>query len=185
MRATKNNAEFFDSMKEGLTRCVCASRLILVYLLAFQRSRNLPLTVDATGIRGAGDRDNIHEAIMKQGVHPDYKEVQVNCSSCGNAFTTRSTVGKPLGIGIEVRQLPPFYTGKQRIVDTAGRVEKFRQNTPPRRPLDPGCARHERQPERLPFLLPDAPCVIAGAGFSRSAIERRRKGLVAAHRILS
>ncbi len=63
---------------------------------------------------------------MKSGIHPDYKEVAVNCS-CGNSFVTQSTLGKP-SLHVEVcAACHPFYTGKQKIVDTAGRVEKFRQ----------------------------------------------------------
>jgi len=63
---------------------------------------------------------------MKTGIHPDYKDVEVTCPACANKFTTRSTVGKPLGVEV-CSNCHPFYTGKQRIVDTAGRVEKFRQ----------------------------------------------------------
>lgn len=63
---------------------------------------------------------------MKAGIHPDYKDVSVTCS-CGNAFVTRSTLGKDT-LRVEVcSSCHPFYTGKQKIVDTAGRVEKFRQ----------------------------------------------------------
>jgi large subunit ribosomal protein L31 len=63
---------------------------------------------------------------MKAGIHPDYKEVTVTCS-CGDTFKTRSTLGKD-ALHIEVcSACHPFYTGKQKIVDTAGRVEKFRQ----------------------------------------------------------
>jgi large subunit ribosomal protein L31 len=62
---------------------------------------------------------------MKSGIHPEYKEVKVTCS-CGNSFTTRSTAGRDLQIDV-CAACHPFYTGKQRIVDTAGRVEKFRQ----------------------------------------------------------
>ena len=62
---------------------------------------------------------------MKPEIHPAYKEIQVSCS-CGNAFTTRSTSGKPLQVEV-CSACHPFYTGKQKIVDTAGRVEKFRQ----------------------------------------------------------
>ena len=62
---------------------------------------------------------------MKANIHPKYNDVKVTCS-CGNSFTTRSTTGKD--ISIEVCSLcHPFYTGKQKIVDTAGRVEKFKQ----------------------------------------------------------
>lgn len=63
---------------------------------------------------------------MKAGIHPNYHEITVTCS-CGNTFQTRSTMGKD-ALNVEVcSQCHPFYTGKQKIVDTAGRVEKFRQ----------------------------------------------------------
>jgi large subunit ribosomal protein L31 len=59
---------------------------------------------------------------MKEGIHPAYKEATVICG-CGNTFKTRSTREK---ITVEVcSACHPFYTGKQRYVDTAGRVEKF------------------------------------------------------------
>jgi len=63
--------------------------------------------------------------MMKTGIHPQYTEIQVTCS-CGNTFTTRSTINKPLHVEV-CSARHPFYTGKQKIVDTAGRVEKFRQ----------------------------------------------------------
>ncbi len=63
---------------------------------------------------------------MKQGIHPDYKEIKVTCS-CGNTFVTRSTTSKE-NLLIEVCSMcHPFYTGKQKIVDTAGRVDRFQQ----------------------------------------------------------
>ena len=62
---------------------------------------------------------------MKAEIHPDYQEITVTCS-CGSVFQTRSTMGKNLSIEV-CSQCHPFYTGKQKIVDTAGRVEKFRQ----------------------------------------------------------
>ena len=62
---------------------------------------------------------------MKKGIHPNYYDVEVTCS-CGNKFNTKSTVGKPLRIEV-CSACHPFYTGKQKIVDTAGRVERFRQ----------------------------------------------------------
>lgn len=63
---------------------------------------------------------------MKAETHPNYTDVAVTCS-CGNTFNTRSTVGKE-ALSIEVcSSCHPFYTGKQKIVDTAGRVDKFRQ----------------------------------------------------------
>ncbi len=62
---------------------------------------------------------------MKADIHPNYADVTVTCS-CGNSFETRSTAGKALSIEV-CSQCHPFFTGKQKIVDTAGRVDKFRQ----------------------------------------------------------
>ncbi|MBZ0105039.1 MAG: 50S ribosomal protein L31 [Sulfuricella denitrificans] len=62
---------------------------------------------------------------MKPDTHPNYNEINVNCS-CGFTFKTRSTMSKDLTVEV-CSQCHPFYTGKQKIVDTAGRVEKFRQ----------------------------------------------------------
>jgi large subunit ribosomal protein L31 len=62
---------------------------------------------------------------MKADIHPKYAELQVTCS-CGNTFATRSTMTKPLHVEV-CSNCHPFYTGKQKIVDTAGRVEKFNQ----------------------------------------------------------
>jgi len=65
------------------------------------------------------------EDITKTGIHPNYSEIQVTCS-CGNQFTTRSTVAKPLHVEV-CSSCHPFYTGKQKVMDTAGRIDKFRQ----------------------------------------------------------
>jgi large subunit ribosomal protein L31 len=62
---------------------------------------------------------------MKADIHPDYKTITVTCS-CGNTFETRSTLGKELHVEV-CSACHPFYTGKQKIVDTAGRVDKFRR----------------------------------------------------------
>lgn len=63
---------------------------------------------------------------MKADIHPDYNEIKVVCS-CGNSFETRSTLDQE-ELHIEVcSSCHPFYTGKQKIVDTAGRVDKFRR----------------------------------------------------------
>jgi len=61
---------------------------------------------------------------MKTGIHPEYNEIKVTCS-CGNTFETRSTNNKPLTVEV-CSACHPFYTGKQKILDTAGRVEKFK-----------------------------------------------------------
>ncbi len=62
---------------------------------------------------------------MKAEIHPAYDEINVTCS-CGNNFKTRSTMGKDLGVEV-CSQCHPFYTGKQKIVDSAGQVDKFRR----------------------------------------------------------
>lgn len=62
---------------------------------------------------------------MKSGIHPKYEEIKVSCA-CGNRFTTRSTLCEDLTVEV-CSQCHPFYTGKQKIVDTEGRVGKFRQ----------------------------------------------------------
>jgi large subunit ribosomal protein L31 len=62
---------------------------------------------------------------MKAGIHPDYKEITVTCG-CGNTFKTRSTLGHDLQIEV-CSNCHPFYTGKQKILDTGGRVDKFRK----------------------------------------------------------
>ncbi len=63
---------------------------------------------------------------MRANIHPEYKEVQVTCS-CGHSFKTRSTIGKDTLLIEVCSNCHPFYTGKQKLVDTAGRVDKFRQ----------------------------------------------------------
>lgn len=61
---------------------------------------------------------------MKTDIHPDYVECTVKCS-CGNTFTTRSTVSD---LHAELcSECHPFYTGKQKLVDTGGRVERFQR----------------------------------------------------------
>ena len=60
---------------------------------------------------------------MKKDIHPKYIETNVRCG-CGNTFTTRSTV-KQLNVDI-CNMCHPFYTGKLKFVDTAGRIEKFK-----------------------------------------------------------
>ena len=61
---------------------------------------------------------------MKPDIHPNYKPATVHCA-CGNTFQTRTTAGD---IGVEVcSNCHPYYTGKQKLMDTAGRVERFRQ----------------------------------------------------------
>lgn len=78
------------------------------------------------------------EANMKAGIHPDYREVLFHDLSCDFKFITRSTVQTREKMTHEGKEYPlvkievsseshPFYTGKHKIVDTAGRVDKFRK----------------------------------------------------------
>jgi large subunit ribosomal protein L31 len=62
---------------------------------------------------------------MRPDIHPQYEMINVTCS-CGNKFETRSTLCKELHVDV-CSSCHPFYTGKQKIVDTAGRVDKFRR----------------------------------------------------------
>ncbi len=60
---------------------------------------------------------------MKQGIHPEYNEISVHCA-CGHQFKTRSTRKDDLHVEI-CSECHPFFTGKQKLVDTAGRVDRF------------------------------------------------------------
>ncbi|MBU1495125.1 MAG: 50S ribosomal protein L31 [Actinobacteria bacterium] len=60
---------------------------------------------------------------MKKGIHPGYKKTTVSCV-CGNTFETRATTGGEVKVEI-CSNCHPFFTGKQKLVDTAGRVERF------------------------------------------------------------
>jgi large subunit ribosomal protein L31 len=62
---------------------------------------------------------------MKSEIHPNYAEIKVSCT-CGNEFTTRSTLEQDLQVEV-CSSCHPFYTGKQKIVDSGGRVDKFRR----------------------------------------------------------
>jgi large subunit ribosomal protein L31 len=62
---------------------------------------------------------------MKPEIHPQYQEIKVVCS-CGNEFVTRSTLKEELHVEV-CSSCHPFYSGKQKLVDTGGRVDKFRK----------------------------------------------------------
>jgi large subunit ribosomal protein L31 len=62
---------------------------------------------------------------MKIGIHPEYKDARITCTGCGTIIVTRSTRGD---YHVEIcSNCHPFFTGKQKLVDTAGRVERFRR----------------------------------------------------------
>jgi large subunit ribosomal protein L31 len=60
---------------------------------------------------------------MKPEIHPKYEAIKASCS-CGNVFTTRSTICKDILVDV-CSECHPFYTGKQKILDSAGRVDRF------------------------------------------------------------
>ncbi len=63
--------------------------------------------------------------MAKQGIHPNYNDITVKCA-CGTSFSTRSTHKGDINVEI-CASCHPFFTGKQKLVDTAGRVERFRR----------------------------------------------------------
>ncbi len=68
---------------------------------------------------------------MQENIHPEYKKINVTCS-CGNQFDTGSTYKKS-DLHIEIcAKCHPFYTGQQKMIDTAGRVDRFRQKYAPK-----------------------------------------------------
>ncbi len=60
---------------------------------------------------------------MKADIHPNYQAIKATCS-CGNVIETRSTIGKDILVDV-CAQCHPFYTGKQKIMDSAGRIDRF------------------------------------------------------------
>lgn len=81
---------------------------------------------------------------MKPGIHPNYQEATVVCS-CGNTFTTRST-SRELRVDL-CNVCHPFYTGEQRIVDTAGRVDRFMMRLERREQKAQAAARPAAKPQ--------------------------------------
>ena len=74
-------------------------------------------------LRRPGGRQR-EDPFVKPGIHPDYVETTVTCS-CGNTFQTRSTKAE---LHVEIcSECHPFYTGKQKLLDTGGRVERFQR----------------------------------------------------------
>jgi large subunit ribosomal protein L31 len=62
---------------------------------------------------------------MKEGIHPDYQEIEAKCG-CGNVIKTRSTICKDITLDV-CSACHPFYTGKQKVMDTGGRIDKFKK----------------------------------------------------------
>ena len=90
---------------------------------------------------------------MKEGIHPEYKEATVSCA-CGFTFKTRST--KPI-IKLEIcSNCHPFFTGKQKLIDTAGRVERFNKR----------------------FAKTEGKTIVKKKEVSKAAIARKAKGKI-------
>ena len=94
----------------------------------------------------------------KEGIHPNYKQIRVQCA-CGTGFETRSTHKGDIHVEI-CSACHPFFTGKQKLVDTAGRVERFRRKYAK---SDTGKAR--RQGSRVQ---------VSAVGLSSKGLRRRR-----------
>jgi large subunit ribosomal protein L31 len=76
-------------------------------------------------IGSGGGTPDTEEYIMKADIHPNYVEIDATCS-CGNVIKTRSTLGKNLSLDV-CSECHPFYTGKQKVLDTGGRIDRFKQ----------------------------------------------------------
>jgi len=82
---------------------------------------------------------------MKKEIHPEYKKSTVKCS-CGNTFETRSVMEE---INVEIcSECHPFFTGTQKLVDTAGRVDKFREKIKKAEELKKQKAEKAKKPEK-------------------------------------
>jgi len=92
---------------------------------------------------------------MKKDIHPQYEEATVHCS-CGNTFTTRST---KTDLRVELcSQCHPFYTGKQKLVDSGGRVDRFKRRLEKKadEPVKPKATRARAPKVELPKPEPVA-----------------------------
>ena len=72
---------------------------------------------------------------MKEGIHPKYDTVTVSCA-CGETFQTRTTKGSAIKLEI-CSKCHPFFTGKQKLIDSAGRIERFQRKFGKRKPASP------------------------------------------------
>ena len=87
-------------------------------LFLFQRRGDSPR-------QGQGGRQARQGDTMKADIHPAYDKVSANCS-CGNVIETRSTLAKNLHIDV-CSKCHPYYTGKQKVMDTGGRIDRFKK----------------------------------------------------------
>jgi large subunit ribosomal protein L31 len=85
---------------------------------------------------------------MKAGIHPQYEEVNVICA-CGNTFRTRSTHKGDIRVEI-CSNCHPFFTGRQRVVDTEGRVDRFQKKYQKARELQAAAAKSKKEKQAKP-----------------------------------
>ncbi len=108
---------------------------------------------------------------MKPGIHPNYQEATVHCS-CGNIFTTRST-RKELRVDL-CNVCHPFYTGEQRIVDTAGQVERFTKRMETAQATGSVKTKRQRRREELDRLRAEQEAEAAAQREAQAREERAR-----------
>ena len=90
---------------------------------------------------------------MKKEIHPNYVDCTITCA-CGNVFQTRSTMPK---IHVEIcSACHPFYTGKQKLVDTAGRIERYRKRYAKMEPAPKADGKKEPAPKTEKAAVPKA-----------------------------
>jgi large subunit ribosomal protein L31 len=95
---------------------------------------------------------------LKKGIHPNYVDCTITCA-CGNVFQTRSTIPK---IHVEIcSACHPFYTGKQKLVDTAGRIERYRKRYAKMETAPKADAKKEPAPKAEKVRAPKAEKVTA------------------------
>ena len=98
-------------------------RQIDVTVRAIRELANVPVASEPRA--GRRDPTEKRDYMPKEGIHPKYENIHVKCA-CGNTFETRSTNKGDIVVEI-CAQCHPFFTGKQKLVDTAGRVDRFRR----------------------------------------------------------
>ena len=84
----------------------------------------MPFRSRGTSAAGAAGKTHGGEAVMRKGIHPEYQVTTIVCA-CGHTFLTRSTK-KDMRVEL-CSNCHPFFTGKQKLIDTAGRVERFQR----------------------------------------------------------
>ena len=107
----RGGSHFGRTASKGGSRLVCALTRPL-------RNRPLPLYTRAPRIA-------LESGSVKPDIHPEYTKITARCS-CGNVIETRSTLGSDIHLEV-CSACHPFYTGTQKIMDTGGRVERFRR----------------------------------------------------------